>query len=58
MTTVIVCEDGTRYGFEFDGCDAMRITKSGKVRFDPYEDVQASLTFPSPAVAIEQEATA
>jgi hypothetical protein len=51
---VITCEDGTRYGFEFDTpADRMRIV-DGKVQFSPHEDVTATLEFPSPAVTVEE----
>lgn len=52
---VVTCDDGAQYGFDFEGvADAMRITKSGKVRFSPHEDVQATLEFPTPAVRVDQ----
>lgn len=52
---VITCKDGASYGFQFKtDVDAMLITETGAVIFEPHADVLATLEFPTAAVSVEE----
>lgn len=52
---IITTENDAQYAFHFKAdVDAMLITDTGAVIFEPHPDVLATLEFPTAAVSVEE----